>query len=85
MTCFFFFQPGDYVLSVRSDDGRTTHVMIRCIDGRYDAGGGDTFSSLSDLVDHYRRNPMVETTGTVVHLKQPLNATKITASSIILR
>ena len=36
---------------------------------RFDVGGGEEFSNLADLVDHYRTNPMVETTGTVVHLK----------------
>ena len=59
--------------------------MIRCMDNKYDAGGGDSFDSLSDLVEHYKKNPMVETTGTVVHLKQPFNATKINASGIISR
>ena len=37
--------------------------MIRCMDNKYDAGGGDSFDSLSDLVEHYKKNPMVETTG----------------------
>ena len=37
--------------------------MIRCMDSKYDAGGGDSFDSLSDLVEHYKKNPMVETTG----------------------
>uniref|UniRef100_T1J4B3 Tyrosine-protein phosphatase non-receptor type n=1 Tax=Strigamia maritima TaxID=126957 RepID=T1J4B3_STRMM len=74
-------KPGDCVLSVRTDD-KVTHVMIRCQDGKYDVGGGDKFDSLSDLVDHYKKNPMVETTGTVVHLKQPFNATRINASTI---
>jgi len=36
----------------------------------YDIGGGDQFLSLADLVEHYRKNPMVERSGTVVHLKQ---------------
>ncbi|GAB6023095.1 protein tyrosine phosphatase, non-receptor type 11 [Chamberlinius hualienensis] len=75
-------KPGDYVLSVRTDD-RVTHVMIRCQpDGMYDVGGGEKFDSLSELVEHYKKNPMVETSGTVVHLKQPFNATKINASTI---
>ncbi|XP_049843980.1 tyrosine-protein phosphatase non-receptor type 11-like isoform X2 [Schistocerca gregaria] len=74
-------KPGDYVLSVRTDD-RVTHVMIRCQDDTYDVGGGDRFESLSDLIEHYKRNPMVETSGTVVHLKQPFNATRINASGI---
>lgn len=74
-------KPGDYVLSVRTDD-KVTHVMIRCQDAKYDVGGGEKFESLSELVDHYKKNPMVETSGTVVHLKQPFNATRINASTI---
>ena len=74
-------KPGDYVLSVRTDD-RITHVMIRCQDGKYDVGGGTRFDTLAELVDHYEKNLMVETTGTVVHLKMPFNATRINASGI---
>ncbi|XP_059488410.1 tyrosine-protein phosphatase corkscrew-like isoform X3 [Neocloeon triangulifer] len=74
-------KPGDYVLSVRTED-RVTHVMIRCQDGKFDVGGGERFVSLSDLIEHYKKNPMVETSGTVVHLKQPFNATRINASGI---
>ncbi|KAG1683060.1 Tyrosine-protein phosphatase non-receptor type 11 [Nymphon striatum] len=74
-------KPGDFVLSVRTDD-KVTHVMIRCHEGKYDVGGGQQFDSLTDLVEHYKKNPMVETTGTVVHLKQPFNTTRINASGI---
>ncbi|XP_025835937.1 tyrosine-protein phosphatase non-receptor type 11 [Agrilus planipennis] len=75
-------KPGDFVLSVRTDD-RVTHVMIRCTpDNKYDVGGGEKFDSLADLIEHYKKNPMVETSGTVVHLKQPFNATRISASGI---
>lgn len=94
-------KPGDFVLSVRTDD-KVTHVMIRTQvnntdnyvvfasslfkfsqqDNRYDVGGGKAFDCLSDLIEHYKMNPMVETTGTVVHLKQPFNATRINASGI---
>jgi tyrosine-protein phosphatase non-receptor type 11 len=51
-------------------------------DNKYDVGGGEKFDSLSELIEHYKRNPMVETSGTVVHLKQPFNATRINASGI---
>ncbi|KAI4465156.1 tyrosine-protein phosphatase non-receptor type 11 [Holotrichia oblita] len=51
-------------------------------DNRYDVGGGEQFDSLAELIEHYKKNPMVETTGTVVHLKQPFNATRINASGI---
>ncbi|XP_049821913.1 tyrosine-protein phosphatase corkscrew isoform X2 [Aethina tumida] len=78
-------KPGDYVLSVRTDD-KVTHVMIRCTpDNKYDVGGGEKFNTLADLIDHYKKNPMVETSGTVVHLKQPFNATRINASGIDYR
>ncbi|XP_018314702.1 tyrosine-protein phosphatase corkscrew isoform X2 [Mycetomoellerius zeteki] len=52
------------------------------LDNKYDVGGGYKFDSLSDLIEHYKRNPMVETSGSVVHLRQPFNATRINASSI---
>lgn len=51
-------------------------------DNKYDVGGGEKFSSLSELIEHYKKNPMVETSGTVVHLRQPFNATRINASGI---
>uniref|UniRef100_A0A8C9TQC2 protein-tyrosine-phosphatase n=1 Tax=Scleropages formosus TaxID=113540 RepID=A0A8C9TQC2_SCLFO len=84
--------PGDFVLSVRTGDDKTdgsdgkpkvTHVMIRCQhDMKYDVGGGEKFDSLTDLVEHYKKNPMVETLGTVLQLKQPLNTTRINAAEI---
>ncbi|XP_032899632.1 tyrosine-protein phosphatase non-receptor type 11 isoform X2 [Amblyraja radiata] len=83
--------PGDFVLSVRTGDdkgessegkSKVTHVMIRCQDGKYDVGGGEKFDSLTDLVEHYKKNPMVETLGTVLQLKQPLNTTRINAAEI---
>ena len=44
--------------------------MIRHhIDGKYDVGGGEKFDDLTDLVEHYKKNPMVEKSGTVVQLK----------------
>lgn len=39
-------------------------------DSKYDVGGGERFDNLADLVDHYKKNPMVEKSGIVVHLKQ---------------
>ncbi|XP_055550476.1 tyrosine-protein phosphatase corkscrew isoform X3 [Wyeomyia smithii] len=77
-------KPGDFVLSVRTED-KVTHVMIRWHENKYDVGGGQQFSTLCDLIEHYKRNPMVETCGTVVHLRQPFNATRITAAGIDTR
>ncbi|XP_073252886.1 tyrosine-protein phosphatase non-receptor type 11-like isoform X2 [Porites lutea] len=76
-------KPGDFVLTVRLED-KITHVMIRHLvgDGKYDVGGGEKFNDLTDLVEHYRTNPMVEKSGTVVQLKTPFNATRINAAAI---
>uniref|UniRef100_A0A2I3SCK3 protein-tyrosine-phosphatase n=1 Tax=Pan troglodytes TaxID=9598 RepID=A0A2I3SCK3_PANTR len=83
--------PGDFVLSVRTSDDKkesndskckVIHVMIRCQELKYDVGGGEWFDSLTDLVEHYKKNPMLETLGTVLRLKQPLNMTRINAAEI---
>ncbi|KAK2193790.1 hypothetical protein NP493_5g05024 [Ridgeia piscesae] len=74
-------KPGDFVLSVRTED-KVTHVMIKCKEDKYEIGGGEHFDTLTDLVEYYKENPMVETTGSVVTLKAPFNATRITASGI---
>ncbi|XP_044919402.1 tyrosine-protein phosphatase non-receptor type 11 [Mustela putorius furo] len=82
--------PGDFMLSVltprpeKADlQPRVTHTMIHFQpDGKYDVGGGVQFDSLTDLVEHCRKNPMVKKSGTVVQLKQPLKATRINAASI---
>lgn len=37
-------------------------------------GGGERFDTLTDLVEHYKKNPMVEKSGAVVHLKQVISA-----------
>ncbi|XP_078498487.1 tyrosine-protein phosphatase non-receptor type 11-like isoform X1 [Lissotriton helveticus] len=85
-------KPGDFVLSVLTNEEkmengdrkpRVTHVMIRFQpDGKYDVGGGERFDTLTDLVEHYKKNPMVEKSGAVVHLKQPFNTTRINAANI---
>ncbi|XP_069774452.1 tyrosine-protein phosphatase non-receptor type 11b isoform X2 [Narcine bancroftii] len=84
-------KPGDFVLSVLTNEEkvengdrkpRVTHVMIGYQAGKYDVGGGERFDTLTDLVEHYKKNPMVEVSGIVVHLKQPFNATRINAANI---
>lgn len=75
-------KPGDFVLSVRCGD-KIIHIMIRHSgDGKCDVGGGQSFETLVDLVEHYKHNPMVERSGSVVDLKQPYNATRINAALI---
>lgn len=83
-------QVGGYVITVRTKDemsqnDKVAQVMIRYQDNMYDIGGGKQFNTLTDLVEHYKRNPMVEVGGSVVNMKHPFNATRITASDIDAR
>lgn len=52
--------------------------------GKYDVGGGERFDTLTDLVEHYKKNPMVEVSGIVVHLKQVLYLSCLWAMSFQL-
>uniref|UniRef100_A0A7N5J9Y4 protein-tyrosine-phosphatase n=1 Tax=Ailuropoda melanoleuca TaxID=9646 RepID=A0A7N5J9Y4_AILME len=63
-------KPGDFVLSVGGGSGDGGVAQGRRPDGKYDVGGGEQFDTLADLVECYKRNPMVERSGTVLHLKQ---------------
>ena len=49
---------------------------------KFDIGGGEKFDSLTELIDHYKKNHMVETSGTVIQLKIPYNATRVNAGKI---
>lgn len=73
--------PGNYVLSARID-GEVAHVIISFSNGQFDIGGGTSFKSLNELIDHYRSHAMIETSGRVITLKNPFNATTFMASSI---
>lgn len=79
--------PGEYALSVRTDDPRipVTHVIIKNNNNKFDVGGGDCFDSLSELIEHYRRNSMVVVSGTVVNLKAPMNTTRIRPKALAER
>ena len=55
----------------RSESDSFTHVMIRNYNNKFDVGGGQLFDTITDLVEYYIQNPMVERNGgTVVQLKQ---------------
>ena len=76
--------PGYYVLSARVEE-RVSHIMIRNKDDKFDVGGGPTFSSLTELVENYKKSPMVETSGVVIHLKHPFHATSFLPANINTR
>ena len=76
--------PGYYVLSARVSE-HVSHIVIRNRDGVFDVGGGPTFGSLTPLIEHYKKNPMVQMSGSVVHLKHPFHATSFLSANIFQR
>ncbi|XP_023088268.1 tyrosine-protein phosphatase non-receptor type 6 isoform X4 [Piliocolobus tephrosceles] len=83
-------QPGDFVLSVLSDQPkagpgsplRVTHIKVMCEGGRYTVGGSETFDSLTDLVEHFKKTGIEEASGAFVYLRQPYYATRVNAADI---
>ncbi|CAH0716573.1 unnamed protein product, partial [Brenthis ino] len=73
--------PGEYVLSVRVR-GRVSHVMIRRQHNKYDVGSGEQFDDLVGLIEHFRSYPMIETSGDVLRLLQPVSGTCLRAKDI---
>ena len=57
-------------------------VCVCSQNGQFHVGDGKKFKSLDQLVDHFKQAPMVETSGNVVRLKQPVNATRVISSHI---
>ncbi|PAA80179.1 hypothetical protein BOX15_Mlig005312g1 [Macrostomum lignano] len=76
-------QDNALVLCVLVENLQVLHIRIY-YDPKtgYDVGGGTKFKQLTELIEFYRRTPMVDKSGTVVHLKQPFNATRMTAAQI---
>ncbi|KAI5106047.1 tyrosine-protein phosphatase non-receptor type 6, partial [Silurus meridionalis] len=79
--------PGNYVLSALTDEKNTkgkrvSHIKIHYNDNGYTVGGKEVFETLSDFVEHYKRTPIEEVTGTKVYLKQPYFSTRVNASAI---
>ncbi|XP_038216805.1 tyrosine-protein phosphatase corkscrew-like isoform X2 [Zerene cesonia] len=73
--------PGEYVLSVRVR-GRVSHVMIRKQQNKYDVGSGEQFDDLVGLIEHFRSYPMIESSGDVLRLLQPVSGTCLRAQDI---
>ena len=61
-----------------------SHIKIRNKDGVFDVGG-PKFGGLTPLIKHYKKNPMVEMSGLVIHLKHPFHATSFLPANIFQR
>jgi tyrosine-protein phosphatase non-receptor type 11 len=68
--------------SLRKDEKEVAHIKINCENNMYDIGGGQVFKTLESLVETYKHSPMVEASGRVVRLKQPVNATRFITGNI---
>uniref|UniRef100_A0A673AMX4 protein-tyrosine-phosphatase n=1 Tax=Sphaeramia orbicularis TaxID=375764 RepID=A0A673AMX4_9TELE len=81
-------KPGDFVLSVLTDEKnktggkRVSHIKIMCQNDRYTVGGSEAFDTLTDLVEFYKRKGIEEMSGNWVHLKQPYYSTRVNAADI---
>lgn len=66
--------PGCLVVSTKTEDGKIVHLLVRRVDEKFDAGGGDQFSTLDELVEYYGANPMRDTaSGEIVRLTHPVD------------
>ncbi|XP_066538711.1 tyrosine-protein phosphatase non-receptor type 6 [Hoplias malabaricus] len=79
--------PGDFVLSVLTDEKtssgrRVSHIKIMCGNNGYTVGGNESFETLADLVENFKRKGIEEVSGTKVYLKQPYFSTRVTAANI---
>ncbi|XP_043116547.1 tyrosine-protein phosphatase non-receptor type 6 isoform X2 [Puntigrus tetrazona] len=80
-------KPGDFVLSVLTDDltssgRRVSHIKVMCNNDQYTVGGKEIFDTLTDLVEHFKRTGIEELSGTMVYLKQPYYSTRLNAADI---
>jgi tyrosine-protein phosphatase non-receptor type 11 len=40
--------------------------LFRNVNEKFDVNGGEMFDSLTELIEHYKKNPMVDTSGSPV-------------------
>lgn len=71
---------GDFALSVRRTKD-VTHIRIQNSGDYYDLYGGETFATLSELIQYYTENPgqLKEKNGAVIDLRYPFICEEITS------
>ncbi|CAH2103295.1 unnamed protein product [Euphydryas editha] len=52
------------------------------MDNKYDVGSGEQFDDLVGLIEHFRSYPIIETSGDVLRLLQPVSGTRLRANGI---
>ena len=76
--------PGTYCLSVKTED-IVIHVKIRKTHNGFDLGGGKSFPALTELLEYYTANPIIDATQKVVHLKHAMLITTFHVEQILQR
>ena len=73
-----------FVYFVCRRDGEVTHIKIQNTGDFYDLYGGETFATLSELIQYYTENPgqLKEKNGQVIEMKYPLNSTDPTTERL---
>lgn len=77
--------PGQMAISVKVDHDKYKHIMLERNprNGRVHVGGGDEFPSISELLAHYKKNPLVEEgTQNVVRLNNMLPSTSVPVEAL---
>ena len=72
----------DVVISNVFDGGSVMFDDTRMIYAEIGSRSGFTFGSLTLLIEHYKMKPMVETTGSVIHLKHPFLPANLSQQSL---
>ena len=72
------------VLCARVDE-QVSHINIHSKGGMFHVEGGPKFSGLTQLIEHYMKNPMVKMSGSVLHLKHPCLTTSFFPDNVFQR
>ena len=64
---------GVFPILLYRKDNHVTNVKIYNKGMAYDVGGGLQFTCLSNLIEHYKKNPMSEMNGEVIQLSEVRN------------
>ena len=60
-------------------------INIRNKEKHFDVGGGPTFLSLVELVEHYQKNTIITMSGGAIQLKVPVHATSFLPANVAVR
>ena len=66
-------------------DEQVSHINIHNKGGMFHVEGGPKFDGLTPLIEHYMKNPMVKTSGSMIHLKHPCLTTSFFPDNIFQR